>query len=62
MQVSKQTIYAVCLLTCVVVNMDHGVIPACTWELKSQLHVEDLFIGVLGSLVFAGLMIGAVVR
>ena len=62
MQVSKEIIYGACLLTCVVVNMDHGVIPACTWELKKQLHVDDLFIGILGSLVFAGLMIGAIVR
>lgn len=62
MRVSKNVIYYVCLLTCVVVNMDHGVIPACTWELKSQLQVDDLFIGILGSLVFAGLMIGSIVR
>lgn len=62
MRVSKTIIYYVCLLTCVVVNMDHGVIPACTQELKAQLGVDDLFIGILGSLVFGGLMVGSVVR
>lgn len=42
--------------------MDHGVIPACTFELKKDLHINDFFLGILGSLVFAGLMTGSLIR
>lgn len=48
-------------MTCIVVNMDHGVIPACTFELKKELDINDFFLGILGSLVFAGLMTGSLI-
>jgi len=41
--------------------MDHGVLPACTFELKEELQINDLFLGVLGSLVYGGSMIGSLI-
>ena len=49
------------VFTSLILNMDHGIIPACTWELKKSLQIHDLFLGILGSLVYAGLMIGSLV-
>lgn len=58
---NKHRIFTVCLITCIIINMDHGVLPACTFEMKKELGIEDFFLGILGSTVFAGLMIGSLV-
>ena len=62
MKLKESQIFLICLVTCIVINMDHGVIPACTFELKKDLHINDFFLGILGSLVFAGLMTGSLIR
>lgn len=61
MDLSKGQLFAILLIASLFVNLDHGVIPACTSDLKKELNVDDLFIGILGSLVFAGLMAGSLV-
>jgi MFS family permease len=43
------------------VNFDHGIVPAAIQELKSDLKIDDLALGLLGSLVYLGLMIGSFV-
>ena len=58
---NKNTFFKLFLLTCIVINMDHGVIPACTYELKKELLIKDIFLGFIGSLVFAGLMLGSLI-
>jgi len=40
------------------INVDHGILPACTKEVKSDLGLDDANLGLLGSLVYAGLVIG----
>lgn len=54
-------IYLVSTLCNVIVNFDHGIIPACTFKLKEELNIDELFLGVLGSMVFMGLMSGSLV-
>lgn len=61
MKLSRGQLFIILLITSLFVNLDHGVIPACTSDLKIELDVDDLFIGILGSLVFAGLMAGSLV-
>lgn len=61
MKLSKGRLFSILLISSLFVNLDHGVIPACTSDLKRELEVDDLFIGILGSLVFAGLMAGSLV-
>lgn len=52
-------IYGNALFVNMLINLDHGIIPACTYELKRDLFIDDLFLGFLGSLVFVGLMTGS---
>lgn len=52
-------IYSNALFLNMLINLDHGIIPACTYELKRDLNIDDLFLGMLGSLVFLGLMVGS---
>ena len=54
-------IYLISTICNVIVNFDHGIIPACTFKLKEELQIDDLFLGVLGSMVFMGLMSGSLV-
>lgn len=42
----------------VVVNMDHGTIPAATKEIMISLNVSEKTLGIFGSLVYLGNIIG----
>ncbi|KRX08858.1 Major facilitator superfamily domain, general substrate transporter [Pseudocohnilembus persalinus] len=53
-------IYAVILCTNVLVNFDHGIIPAATKQIKEDLNIDDVELGLLGSVVYAGLLGGSV--
>lgn len=54
-------IYIISTICNVIVNFDHGIIPACTQHLKDEMNIDDLFLGILGSMVFAGLMSGSLI-
>jgi hypothetical protein len=51
-------IFIILLLISIMVNMDHGTIPAATLEIKESLKAGDDILGVFGSLVFFGNIIG----
>jgi hypothetical protein len=38
-------IYVVNCLTNVLINFDHGIIPACTKEMKADLAIDDFEVG-----------------
>jgi hypothetical protein len=40
------------------INIDHGIIPAATTQLKEDLKMDNVDLGVLGSLVYLGLVMG----
>jgi hypothetical protein len=40
------------------VNMDHGTIPAATTEIMKSLDISEKILGIFGSLVYAGNIIG----
>lgn len=40
-------------------NFDHGIIPAASHEIKTDLLIDDFQLGLLGSLVYAGLLVGS---
>ena len=42
------------------VNVDHGILPAATSDLREDLGLTDVDIGLLGSLVYLGLVIGKI--
>ena len=40
------------------VNMDHGILPACTAEVRKDIGLDDASLGFLGSIVYLGLVLG----
>ena len=42
------------------INIDHGGIPALTKPLKAELEIGNQGLGMLGSLVFFGLVLGSI--
>jgi len=43
------------------VNLDHGIIPAATKEIKTDLQIAEVELGLLGSIVYGGLLLGSLV-
>jgi hypothetical protein len=56
-----KTLFRMFFVTNIILGLDHGILPAATAELKEELLIGDVFLGFLGSLVFAGTMIGSIV-
>lgn len=42
----------------IVANFDHGTIPAATEEIRVKLNIDDEKVGLLGTLVYVGNLIG----
>ena len=40
------------------VNVDHGILPAATTEVRKDLGLNNVDLGILGSLVYLGLVGG----
>jgi hypothetical protein len=51
-------LFYVVFITNLMINMDHGIIPACTTEIMEDLDIDSADLGLLGSLVYLGLVIG----
>lgn len=51
-------IFCILVLVTVMINMDHGTIPAATEEIKESLNLGNDDLGYFGSLVFLGNIIG----
>jgi MFS family permease len=43
------------------VNLDHGAIPAGTTELMNDLKIDHVTLGTIGSMIFLGLTLGSVI-
>jgi MFS family permease len=44
----------------ILINIDHGAIPAATTILKRELNLDNVSLGTIGSLVYLGLVLGAI--
>jgi hypothetical protein len=42
------------------INVDHGSLPGCFDAIKGKLEVGNLGFGILGSIVFVGLIFGSI--
>lgn len=51
-------IFVLIFLTNLLINVDHGSLPAATLNIKSDLNIDNVKLGVLGSLVYLGLTFG----
>lgn len=52
-------LFAFIFLANLILNIDHGLLPASTVDLKKEIDLSNLQLGVLGSLVFGGLTFGS---
>mmetsp|Transcript_39102 Transcript_39102/g.34784 ORF Transcript_39102/g.34784 Transcript_39102/m.34784 type:complete len:128 (+) Transcript_39102:185-568(+) len=60
----ERTIKTMFIISCcaaILINLDHGILPACTSELMKDQDLNEVEIGLLGSLVFFGLVSGSLV-
>jgi hypothetical protein len=51
-------IFIIFVILGLLMNFDHGSIPASTSEIKITLDIDDKILGIFGSLVFLGNLIG----
>ena len=54
----RQFIFTIMAITNLCINMDHGTIPAATTQIKKTLDVSDSTLGIFGSLVYFGTLLG----
>jgi hypothetical protein len=43
------------------VNVDMGILPACTVKIKEELNLDNTWFGFLGSVVYGGQVIGSAI-
>lgn len=58
---SIKKIYYTIAFCNILVNLDHGIIPAATKEIKLDLNISEIELGLLGSIVYGGLILGSLV-
>lgn len=55
----RKIIFFLIFMLNILINVDHGAIPAATTILKKDLNLDNVSLGVIGSLVYLGLVLGA---
>jgi hypothetical protein len=55
---SRWILFFLLFIIQIVMNMDHGTVPAATDEIRKDLNIDDDILGIFGSLVFLGNLIG----
>jgi hypothetical protein len=53
------SVFSLLFLTNILINVDHGSLPGCFNAIKEKLEVGNLGFGILGSIVFVGLIFGS---
>lgn len=53
-------IFFLIVLTNLIINMDHGTIPSATSEIKEDRKIDDAALGIFGSLVYLGNLLGKI--
>ena len=46
------------MVTNLVMNMDHGIMPAVTKEIMADLDIDEAMLGIFGSMVYFGNFLG----
>jgi len=52
-------LFVLIFLSNVFINVDHGSLPGCSTEIKADLFMNNFEFGMLGSVVYGGLTLGA---
>jgi sugar phosphate permease len=56
----RKIIFLLIFFVNVLINFDHGAIPAATTIMKRDLDLDNIALGTIGSLVYLGLVLGAI--
>jgi len=56
--VQLKFLFGVIFFTNLMVNMDHGIFPACTEEVRRDIGIPNTQLGIMGSIVYLGLVVG----
>jgi hypothetical protein len=56
----RKLIFLLLFVINILINVDHGAIPAATKILKRDLMMDNISLGIIGSLVYLGLVFGAI--
>jgi sugar phosphate permease len=54
------SVFTLLFVTNIMINVDHGSLPGCFNAIKEKLDVGNLGFGILGSIVFVGLIFGSI--
>ena len=62
MPASSNNNFNFCIIALInlIINLDHGILPAISIEMQQQLQVNDQYMGLLGSLVYLGIVLSGV--
>lgn len=55
----RRVIFILIFFINILINLDHGAIPAGTTKLKNELGLDNVALGIIGSFVFLGLVLGS---
>ena len=55
-----QMVFVLVFFSSLIVNIDHGSLPACSEEVKQKMGIENFGFGSLGTLVYFGLTVGSI--
>lgn len=58
---TRWMIFTIFILLNIIINIDHGTVPAATEEIEKALKINDEQLGFFGSLVFLGTIIGSLI-
>lgn len=50
-------IFLLMILTNILINLDHGILPACNSEMAAEYDMNETEVGLLGSIVYLGISV-----
>ena len=56
--IQLKILFGVFFFTNLMVNLDHGIFPACTEEVRQDIGIPNTALGIMGSIVYLGLVVG----
>jgi MFS family permease len=48
-------VFGLMILTNILINLDHGILPACTTQMQRDYDMDETELGILGSIVYLGI-------
>ena len=59
-KMKRKSIFILIFMINILINVDHGAIPAGTTALKKENNLDNVALGMIGSLVYLGLVLGSI--